>query len=274
MKKTISRIASIAILFFATFMVACEEELTVFEGPYHVRFTTTSSTLDENKAAGGIIKLHFAGTKPSSSIEVKLSVSGGQEGVDFVFLEGGTTLTIPSGDFFTSFKVAAVDNDENDGNKTITFTIESVSGGFDAGLGLVGKTYVLTIKDDDCPTPSLEGKYLVYNRDASPGACGNPANDADLTYEATVTLISQVGDVFTYEISDVTGGLYALCYGDGENPGQITTKRFAITLDSQPDVVYGGDEFNGTGLMDCTGNFTLTWSNGYGDKATSYYTKK
>lgn len=274
MKKIISRITSIAILFFATFMVACEEELTVFEGPYHVRFTTTASTLDENKAAGGIIKLHFAGAKPTSAIDITLTVEGGQEGVDFVFLTGGTSLTIPANDFFTSFSVAAVDNNENDGNKTITFTIASVSGGFEAGLGLVGEKYVLTIKDDDCPTPSLEGTYLVYNRDASPAACGNPANDAALTYEATITLVGQVDDVFTYEISDVTGGLYALCYGDGENPGQITTKRFAITLDSQPDVVYGGDEFNGTGLMDCAGNFTLTWSNGFGDKATSYYTKK
>ncbi len=274
MKNTISKIASIAILFFATFMVACEEELTVFDGPYHVRFTTTSSTLDENKAAGGIIKLHFAGAKQSAAIDVKLTVEGGQEGVDFVFLEGGTSLTIPAGDFFTSFKVAAVDNDLNDGNKTIVFTLESVSGGFDAGFGLVGKKYTLTIKDDDCATPSLEGKYLVYNRDSSPASCGNPANDGDLTYESTVTLVSEVGDVRTYDVSDVTGGLYALCYGDGENPGQITTKRFTITLDAQPDVVYGGDEFNGTGLMDCAGNFTLTWSNGYGDKATSYYTKK
>lgn len=274
MKKIISRIASVAILFFATFMVACEEELTVFEGPYHVRFTTTSSTIDENKEEGGEIKLHFAGTKPSTAIDVKLKVEGGTEGVDFIFLTGGTSLSIPSGNFFTSFQVAAVDNDENDGNKTITFTIESVSGGFEAGLGLVGEKYTLTIKDDDCPTPSLEGTYLVYNRDASPASCGNPANDGALTYEATITLVGENGDIKTYEISDVTGGLYALCYGDGENPGQITTQRFTITLDSQPDVVYGGDEFNGTGLMDCAGNFTLTWSNGYGDKATSYYTRK
>jgi hypothetical protein len=274
MKKIIYRITSIAVLFMAIFIVGCEEQLTVFEGPYHVRFTTTASTIDENKPDGGTINLHFAGTKPSSPIDVTLSVEGGQEGVDFIFLEGGTSLTIPAGDFFTSFKVAAVNNDVNDGNKVITFTIESVSGGFDAGFGLVGKTYTLTIKDDDCATPNLEGTYLVYNRNASPAACGNPANDADLTYESTITFISEVGDVRTYEISDVTGGLYALCYGDGENPGQITTNRFTITLTSQPDVVYGGDEFNGSGLIECNGNFTLTWSNGFGDKATSYYTRK
>lgn len=274
MKNLISKIAPIAILFFATFMIACEEELTVFNGPYHVRFTTTSSTIDENKVAGGIINLHFAGTKQSSAIEVKLTVEGGKEGVDFVFLEGGTTLTIPANDFFTNFKIAAVDNNVNDGNKKIIFTIASVSGGFGAGLGLVGKKYTLTIKDDDCPIPSLAGKYRVYNRDATPAACGNPADDATLTYEATIKLISEVGDNKTYEISDVTGGLYALCYGDGENPGRITTKRFTISLIAQPDVVYGGDVFNGTGLMDCLGNFTLTWSNGYGDKATSYYTRK
>ena len=274
MKNLLYRISSIAILVLATLVVGCDEELTIFEGPYHVRFDAASATIDENNPAGGTVKLHFAGAKPTSAIDVTLKVEGAVEGVDFKFLSGGTSLTIPAGDFFASFKVAGIDNDENDGNKTVKFTIESVSGGFDAGLGLVGKVFTLTIKDDDCPTPSLEGAYLVYNRNASPSSCGNPANDADLTYEATITLISEVGDIKTYEISDITGGLYALCYGDGENPGQITTQRFAITLDSQPDVVYGGDEFNGTGLMECSGNFTLTWSNGYGDKATSYYTKK
>jgi len=273
MKKMIYKITSIAMLMLVT-LVACEEKLTIFEGPYHVRFTNTSATIDENKPAGTSIQLHFAGPKTEEAINVTLKVEGGQEGVDFKFLEGGTSISIPSGNFFTSIKVAAIDNDENDGNKTVVFTIESVSGGFSAGLGLVGKTFTLTIKDDDCATPSLEGKYLVYNRDASPSACGNPANDGDLTYEATITLISQVGDEFTYEISDITGGLYALCYGDGENPGQIKTKRFAITLEAQPDVIYGGDEFNGSGIMDCAGNFTLTWSNGYGDRATSYYTKQ
>jgi hypothetical protein len=274
MKNILYRISSIAILVLATIVVGCDEELTVFEGPYHVRFDATSATIDENNAAGGTIQIHFAGTKPTSAIDVTLKVEGAVEGVDFQFISGGTSLTIPAGDFFTSFKVAGIDNDENDGNKTVKFTIESVSGGFDAGLGLVGKVFTLTIKDDDCPTPSLEGTYLVYNRDASPSACGNPANDGDLTYEATITLISDVNNLRTYEISDITGGLYALCYGDGENPGQITTQRFAITLTSQPDVVYGGDEFNGTGLMECSGNFTLTWSNGFGDKGTSYYTRK
>jgi hypothetical protein len=274
MKRLMYRLSVIFMVGMASFLVSCKEELTVFEGPYHVRFTTTSASIDENVAAGRQIGLHFAGAEPDEAINVTLSVTGGVEGADFVFVSGGTSLTIPAGEFFTSLTVAAVDNDENDGDKVLTFTIESVSGGYDAGLGLVGKKFTLTIVDDDCATPSLEGTYSVVNRDASPAACGNPANDGVLTYEATITLVSEVDGVRTYAISDVTGGMYPLCYGDGENPGQFTSERFAITMVSQPDVVYGNDEFNGTGVMDCDGNFTLTWSNGFGDRATSYYTKK
>lgn len=252
---------------------ACEEELTTFEGPYHVRFTAATTSIDENASGSSEIKLHFAGPTTNQALEIQISVSGGAVDEDFTFVEGGTSLSIPSGEFFTSFKVAPIDNENFTGNRVITFTIESVTGA-DAGFGLVGKTFNWTIVDDDCAVPSLEGTYLVYNRDASPAACGNPANDGVLTYEATITLVSDVGGIKTYNISDVTGGLYALCYGDGENPGNITTNGFVITLDSQPDVVYGSDEFNGTGQMDCDGNFTLTWSNGFGDRATSYYTKQ
>lgn len=252
---------------------ACEEQLTTFEGPYHVRFTSTAASIDENTDNSSEIKLHFVGPAADNAIEIQLTVSGGTVGQDFAFVEGGTSLTIPSGQFFTSFKVAPIDNENFTGNRVLTFTIESVTGA-DAGFGLVGKTFSWTIVDDDCAVPSLEGTYLVYNRDASPAACGSPANDGVLTYEATIVLVSDVGGVKTYNISDVTGGLYALCYGDGENPGNITTNGFVITLTGQPDVVYGGDEFNGTGQMDCDGNFTLSWSNGYGDRATSYYTKQ
>lgn len=274
MKKLVYRLSAILMVGLVAFMVSCKEELVVFEGPYHVRFTTESSTVNENEAEGREIKLHLAGTEPDEAVNITLSVTGGVEGVDYVFVSGGTSLSIPAGDFFTSLKVAAVDNDVKDGDKVLTFTIESVSGGYEAGLGLVGKKFTLTIVDNDCDVPNLEGKYLVVNRDAAPAACGNPANDGVLTYEATITLISEVGDVRTYAVTDVTGGLYALCYGDGENPGQFTADRFNITMVSQPDVVYGDDEFNGTGVISCSGNFTLTWANGYGDKATSHYTKK
>lgn len=274
MKKRISLIAKILSIFVLVVVVACEEKQTTFDGPYYVRFTNTSVSISENATSNSIIRVHAASPKRSNDIDVELSVEGGTEGVDFDFVQGGTSLTIPAGEYFAEFVIAPIDNDVNDGPKTIKFTIESVSGGLDAGFGLVGKTFTYSIADDDCATPSLEGKYLVYNRDASPAACGNPANDGALTYEATITLISEDGENRVYEISDITGGLYALCYGDGENPGQIQTTRLEIVLDSQPDVVYGGDEFNGSGEISCDGNFVLTWSNGFGDKGTSHYTKK
>jgi hypothetical protein len=74
-------------------------------------------------------------------------------------------------------------------------------------------------------------------------------------------------------MSDVTGGLYINCYGASDNPGQITTDLFDISMVDQPDVVYGGDIFNGSGSLDCDGNLVITWSNGFGDAGTSTFTR-
>lgn len=274
MKNIINKLFKTSLLAATMLFFACEEELTVFEGPYHVRFTNTVGQINENATTTTTIPVHFAGTTQSSAIDITLSVSGGQPGVDFNFVTGGTSVTIPAGEFSTNLVIDPIDNLDNDGNKVITFTIESVSGGFGAGFGLVGKTFRYTIIDDDCAAPNLEGTYLVVNRDASPAACGNPANDGVLTYEATVELISENGNERVYSVSDITGGLYALCYGDGPNPGQFVTNRLVIVVDSQPDVVYGGDEFNGTGNIACNGNFVISWSNGFGDRGTSTYTRK
>lgn len=255
---------------------SCGDEYTTFQGPFYVRFSTTTTLVDENASAGRVIRLHYAGKKSTEDIEIQLSVTGGTAGVDFTYESGGPTLVIPAGEFFTELSVKPINNDINDGDQAVKFTVESVSGGFDAGFGLVGKTFTYTIKDDDCATPSLAGKYSVYNRETNPAHCGSPANDAAYAYEATITLVSEDGDNRVYEISDITGGLYSKCYTNGgENTAKISTSRFQISLTDQPDIVYGGgDVFNGTGLLECNGNFVLRWSNGFGDKATSYYTKK
>ncbi len=148
MKTIISKI--IAILFLATSMMGCEEQLTVFEGPYHARFTGTAASIKESSTTPATIKIHYAGPKPTESIKVDFSVSGGTAGVDFN-LVGGTSVTIPSGNFFTSFQVTPIDNLVAGGDKVLTFEITNVSGGISAGLGLVGRKFDLTITDDDCP---------------------------------------------------------------------------------------------------------------------------
>lgn len=150
MKNILYKITSIAILVLATIVVGCDEELTIFEGPYHARFSGTSVSVNESASTENTIRIHFAGPKPTEPITVEFSVTGGVAGTDFNLI-GSNSLTIPAGDFFASFKVSPINNNVASGNRVITFEITSVSNGISAGLGLVGKKYTYTIVDDDCP---------------------------------------------------------------------------------------------------------------------------
>lgn len=107
------------------------------------------------------------------------------------------------------------------------------------------------------------------------GAC-DPANtNVAVTGFATVTAVA--GNTVT--ISDITGGLYPGPYGETGNPGVLTLNYTGQTIvfNDQPDTVYGGDDFDGTGTytVDGQGNllsFETTWSNNWGDGGTSTYT--
>ena len=78
-------------------------------------------------------------------------------------------------------------------------------------------------------------------------------------------------------LSDITGGLYPVVYGSADNPATVYEVNGKLFLVGQPDTVYGGDVFDGTGeiVLDSDGNligFTLDWSNGYGDAGVSVFT--
>ena len=274
-----SRIQKLILLAICTMVVfSCNEDfISQYGYTEKIQWSTSTLGVDENDETLKTLRVQLVGAQRAAPINVSFSVTDENvaEGVDYEF-PNGKTLTIPANSSVGELSFKVIDNEEFSAlPRSLTLMLEA-SEGLGAGSADAGKNSIkISILEDDCPIPSLAGTYLVTNRDASPGACGNPANDPVLTYEATITLVSEDGEgQFTYNISDVTGGLYALCYGDGENPGDIQTMDFAIVLDSQPDVVYGGDEFNGTGVMDCDGNFTLTWSNGFGDKATSTYVRQ
>lgn len=221
MKTIISKI--IAILFLATSMVGCEEQLTVFEGPYHARFTGTSASIKESSTVPATIKIHYAGPKPKESIKVDFSVSGGAAGVDFN-LVGGTSATIPSGDFFTSFQVTPIDNLVAGGDKVITFEITTVSGGISAGLGLIGKKFALTISDDDCP---FKREYFTGTLTCvEPGYSGSP-------YEVTSTADPSNANAIIIDNFWDYGGVVKYVFDPATNK---------VTLPTQ-NVVMGGDTY-------------------------------
>jgi len=191
------------------------------------------------------------------------------------FSEDISTISFEAGQSSYSFDVFSKDNGSSTGNISIQIQIQSVSAeGYTIGYeeaGIKSGVLSLTLVDDDCPVPSLAGTYNVVNTEANPSGCaGRPYT---VTIEVA-NVIDAAAGIYTYSISDITGGMYTECYGaSGPNPAEFSANRFDITLTAQPDVVYGNDQFDGTGTIACDGSFTIIWSNGFGDSGTSVYTK-
>jgi len=115
----------------------------------------------------------------------------------------------------------------------------------------------------------LAGTYnTITDGGTGDGSGGTASNFSGLAYQVTITEIA----AGTYEISDITGGLYALGYVASDNPAEFTDICDNITIDSQPDVVFGGDEFNGTGTVNADGTITIEWSNNWGDNGVTTLT--
>lgn len=106
------------------------------------------------------------------------------------------------------------------------------------------------------------------------GGCDPDNSGIQLDYTVDMTPGSENSE---FILSDITGGLYTLAYGASDNPATIYEVNGNLFLEAQPDVVYGSDQFDGTGSiqLDADGNlvsFTIDWSNGYGDAGTSVFT--
>jgi len=122
------------------------------------------------------------------------------------------------------------------------------------------------------PSIFTEGTWLTDSVVcAGNGSGGCDPDNSDIPLDYSVELTS--GDNATeFIISDITGGLYVLGYGDEDNAVTVNIDfdNQELAVVDQPDTTYGGDFFNGEGsytlgddgLVD---EFELTWSNGWGD---------
>ncbi len=242
MKKIFYKLASIALFSSALFMVSCEEELTVFEGPFHARFSGSATSVNENATTETTIQVHYAGPKPTEAITVDFSVSGGTAGTDFNLI-GSQSLTIPAGDFFASFKVSPINNVVASGNKVITFEITSVSGGVTAGLGLVGKKYTYTIVDDDCPF-EVENFVGVYDCD-EPGYAVYDVELAAGTEPNTIV----VSNFWDYSVASIY-----IVFDPNSNTITVPDQPIGLTSSGSPLHAVGSGTYTA-----CDGNFTYDY---------------
>lgn len=253
------------IILSAMVFYSCEQFNSVAEFPEFVQWEDSGISLDENAAEPYAVIIQLVGKQKSSTVPIEFEVENENvvEGVDYIF-PNGKTLSIDANSSTGSVEIQLIDNpDFSPDARTFTLTLVSAGELSTGSEDAPNKSYKVKIVEDDCPVPSLVGSYNVVTTDTSPGGCAGVEN---------VVVITENGPN-SYSMSDVTGGLYLNCYGAADNPGDISVDKFAISLVDQPDVVYGGDIFNGTGVIACDGSFTLTWSNGFGDAGTSTFTQ-
>ncbi|GAB4123212.1 MAG: hypothetical protein OHK0045_13000 [Raineya sp.] len=172
----------------SVFFMACEKSApVVYTGEKFVHFQDTLLSITEGSAkedANGTLqiipsivtlRINRATTDISKELVVSFSVKAKYVAIDTVtgsptngeeielgdvpatdyFLSSPTAVTIKAGEAFAFVTLTAKDNNITDGNKKLTFTLESTS---DASftLGYPGpakkaKSMVVYINDDDCP---------------------------------------------------------------------------------------------------------------------------
>lgn len=132
---------------------ACEKKETIFEGPYHVRFTRPDTSVLESYTRTLRLSVHYAGPQLSTPIRVKYLVSGtAREGIDYRFVGEKGTVVIPANGSFGYIQLQLINNANNIlATQDIRLTLveaepANVRIGF--GSGEIGKTMRFTIVDE------------------------------------------------------------------------------------------------------------------------------
>ena len=235
----------ISALVLGSFMLnSCDEEngRQTFEGPYYAQFTRSAQSINENTTGQADVEVSNVGPTLDVPITVNYSVdpaSTAVEGVDYEFIGGAPgQITIPAGQHFGTIGIKPIDNFATESDRTVILNLESATG-LEAGRGAIGIQHTVTILDNDCPI-DLEGDFSTVINETNPGGCEG------VTSTVSVSKVSDNPDgSVTYSISDITGGLYPDCYGSAANPAEFILFGQEILVQDQPDVVYGGDVFNG-----------------------------
>ncbi len=121
-----------------------------------VQFTSASRSVAENIGAI-LIDVSITNPSPTNATTVNAVITGGTAVFGTDYLSPSTTipLTFPAGSSGNvSISIYIVDDTDIESDETIIFTLQNVSGGTNAEIGLPS-TFTLTIEDNDTPIPFL-----------------------------------------------------------------------------------------------------------------------
>lgn len=172
------------------------------------------------------------------------------------------TVTVPGGSNEGTFTVTISDINIDNAGETL---ILGLSKGNDF---YVGEPLAVNVTRD-CPS-DLAGTYSVLTSGQSTdGAAADPV--VDLPYTVTITKTGEN----TYSVSDIFAGIYIDWYCDAYGLCNETAGSFTdvcgILSSSFTEPFDSAASLSGTNNGD--GTLTISFENGYGDTATSVYTK-
>ncbi len=143
---------------------ACEKKETIFEGPYHVRFTRLDTTVRESYTRTLRLPVHYAGPQLATPIRISYLVGGSaREGIDYRFVSEKGTVVIAANQSIGYIQLQLINNANNIlETQDIRLTLveaEPANLRIGFGAGEIGKTMRFTIVDE-C---FLSGSYTGIN---------------------------------------------------------------------------------------------------------------
>lgn len=208
--------------------------ITDNETPSEAKFDGTSASVSEDNATGITVPLTLNPATNGTGTAV-ISFTGGTYGEDFTTdpaaISGKITLNVATSASAASFKVIPVNDAEVSANREITFTLTESTGV--VTLGETGKTYQVTIQEDDQITT------IVDVRAAFPGTTTNITSS--LRIHGVVTSSNPQVNINNIWVQDATGGIVVRLVGANNN----TIKRGdEVTIQ-----LNGGQYFEFSGLL-------------------------
>lgn len=232
-------------------------------------FATESTLVTKGSTAPIVVNVIFSSTRGhdvSASAEFELILDNATEGVDFEIGNESNQLQFDSTNGFRqSITIIPLEDAiDTPDESTIEIQLTNLSSGTAGfpGPDRRNSRHVINMVEIDCDW-EISGTYSVTTVQTNPAGCEGVTNMVE---------VSIVGEGL-FQITDITGGMYANCYGQADNPGIITGECNGpgLVIDNQPDVVYGDDVFNGSGQINPDGTFEIEWSNGFGDSGYSIF---
>ena len=231
--------------------VACDTTPEV--GPTAPEFVTFSgsSTVSIFENAGSVTLTVITSAKEGATVTVTSSSDDAVEGEDYTL--SATTVEIAEDVYESSFDFTAIDNFVEDGNKTVTVSLESES----VTLG-GASSIVLTIVDNDCAYDRTLISGVLVGTDSRPFSGQQFASIAEFAYvdESTLTAVN----INTPWMESYWGEEVTTAYTVNID---VDPETLALTIAKQDimETLYLGDPYSyyiiGTGSIDTCGEVMI-----------------